>query len=219
MKKTSFMIIFLFIFSLVICQGQIYGEADLYKKIDTEMCKIYESGLKLEYSTTKKNEQAIKDVETILGSNFGVKLNNSNINDGFFSVEKNKENFNFKISINKELSYSQVAIEIIDKKGIMDIESVKKVLDKLLDNTTNNSRYFSYVKGKIESNNELAQYENELINIIGDSKIQKNDTLLMNNGVTGSMVLKNKYELNYSIMKYGEDIYLIIGTPVIFTTY
>ena len=219
MKKTSLMLLFLIIFSLVICQGQIYREVDLYRTLDNEMCKINESGLKLEYSTTKDFEQAIQELSHLLSYNFNLKLEDFNGNNNFSNFEKDVDNFKIKLLFSKELNLNRIEIEIIDKTGFMDIDEMKKVLDNLLDNTTNNSRYFSYVKGKIESNNELAQYEEELIDIIGSSKIQRNDTLLINKGVTGSIVLKDGYELNYSIMKYDKDTYLIIGTPVIFTTY
>lgn len=218
MRKTSFMLVFLIIFSLIICQGQINREVDLYDKINTEMCKVSESGLKLQYSTTKKSEQAISEISFLVNKNFNIDLGDIN-NNNFLNLEKKEGDFKFKLLVNKESNYNRIEIEIIDKKGFMNIAEMKKVLDKLLDNTTSNSRYFSYVKGKIKSDNELAQNEKELINIIGNSKIQSNKTLLINRGVTGSLVLKEGYEYNYSIMKYDEGTYLIIGTPVIFTTY
>lgn len=218
MRKTSFMLVFLIIFSLIICQGQINREVDLYDKINTEMCKVSESGLKLQYSTTKKSEQAISEISFLVNKNFNIDLGDIN-NNNFLNLEKKEGDFKFKLLVNKESNYNTIEIEIIDKKGFMNIAEMKKVLDKLLDNTTSNSRYFSYVKGKIKSDNELAQNEKELINIIGNSKIQSNKTLLINRGVTGSLVLKEGYEYNYSIMKYDEGTYLIIGTPVIFTTY
>lgn len=219
MRKTSLMLTFLIIFSLIICQGQIYKEVELYKSIDSNMCKIQESGLRLEYSTTKNFEQAIQEINLLIIENFNLDLGSMGVTNNFYNTEINAEGFKLKILVNEENNYNRVQIEFISKTEFMDIENMKKVLDNLLDNTTNNSRYFSYVKGKIESNNELAQYERELINLIGSSKIQRNNTLLINRGVTGSIVLKDGYELNYSIMKYDEDTYLIIGTPVIFTTY
>ncbi|MGL5245484.1 MAG: hypothetical protein ACRC7R_09960, partial [Sarcina sp.] len=105
----------------------------------------------------------------------------------------------------------------IETSGLMDINKIKNVLEKLEDDTIEDKRYFSYLKGRI--NNENEKNIETLINVIGKGYIKNMNTISINSGVTGIINLKNNEKINYSIMNYAIGTYLIVGSPIIFTTY
>ncbi|HBI7101852.1 TPA: hypothetical protein K8M89_002577, partial [Clostridium perfringens] len=82
-----------------------------------------------------------------------------------------------------------------------------------------NIKYYTYIKGNIRENNNIDEIEEKLIKSIGKSKVKKNKRINLEKGTTGIINLKSDYQFNYSIMTYEEDRKLILGTPIIFTTY
>ena len=68
-------------------------------------------------------------------------------------------------------------------------------------------RYFEYYKGRINSLNDIEKLELE------ENLIQ------VHNGYVGKSTLKSGERISYAIMKYNTGLYVIIGTPIIFTTY
>ncbi|MPQ42543.1 hypothetical protein [Clostridium tarantellae] len=219
MKKLILMFIFLIIFSLIICQSNIYNEVDVYKNIEVNLCDIEEKGIRLEYTSKK----SINEIITIINNSLIVE----NICFGKEYIKNNesyifqnlKEKKNLKLIINKEKSGFRVIIEIIDEEGIIDINKVKNLLEKLADDTITDKRYFTYIKGKLKNDKGYENNINELFNTIGRTYIKNTETIPINSGITGTINLKDEDKFNYSIISYTTDTYLIIGSPVIFTTY
>ena len=88
-----------------------------------------------------------------------------------------------------------------------------KELTELQTKCAKDIRYFQYIKGKINNKN---------ITIDKIKKIQemKNiNTLDIHNGYVGTANLYNGERVNFSVCTYNTGSYLVIGTPVIFTTY
>ena len=84
---------------------------------------------------------------------------------------------------------------------------LKNILKKLENNKTKSVKYFEYYKGKLLYINSLKD-------------INLNDKLLkIHNGYVGKEKLSNNREFSYGIIEYNTGIYIIIGTPTIFTTY
>lgn len=213
MKKTSIMLIFLTIFSLIICQGQVYEESGIYERIEKNICNIEEVGVKLQYST----EMNMQDTMSKIGQTFNVNIRD--INREYFSFEGNNKDNSLKVMITKENKNVNVEVEVISRLGIREIPEIKELLEQLVDNKTINHQYFTYVKGKIENENIITNVYDEFLDEVGKNKIKKNNSISIQGGTTGIVELKNNEQLNYSIIKYNNGTYLVVGTPIIFTTY
>ena len=86
-------------------------------------------------------------------------------------------------------------------------------LSQLQVNTSNRPRYFKYVKGKI-NNTEEGLY------IVEETKrIKDIDTLDIHDGYVGTGKLQDGERVNFAVSNYDKGTYLVIGTPIIFSTY
>jgi hypothetical protein len=54
---------------------------------------------------------------------------------------------------------------------------------------------------------------------VNENYIRKINILKINNGYTGTGYLSNGEKINFALVKYNTGSYIIIGTPIIFTTY
>ena len=118
--------------------------------------------------------------------------------------------------------YSKVEEEIcnIEEYGMkIDFNDIKEYFQVIHNKNMKNIKYYTYIKGNIRENNNIDEIEEKLIKSIGKSKVKKNKRINLEKGTTGIINLKSDYQFNYSIMTYEEDRKLILGTPIIFTTY
>ena len=94
-------------------------------------------------------------------------------------------------------------------------ESYLKLLVKEIRNSNFiNERYFSFIKGKIktEDKNIFEDIESKL-------KIRISENLDINNGSIAKATMIDGTNLNIGQITYDTGSYLIIGTPIIFVTY
>ena len=84
------------------------------------------------------------------------------------------------------------------------------LLSKLEDGNVTSKQYYYYYKGKIE--------KSVLNKMIEKEQMEKVNILKINNGYTGVAVL-NKEKINFAEVHYNTGSYIIIASPVIFTTY
>ena len=111
-----------------------------------------------------------------------------------------------------------INVEITLKEfGVNNIE----VLENCLKIANKNIKISSYLKGKVNNNfgvnKNVEILESKLLNL--DIKDIKN--INIDSGITGVAEFNNREKINYAVVNYGDDkdIYMIIGTPVIFITY
>lgn len=220
MKKVIIIFILLISSSFIICQSTvIYKEETIYKKIGQELNMIEESGIKLQYSTTRDLEQELNRIEKLLDIKLDIYTTENMVKKNYFNHEIDNTKYNIKILLNKEKNRTTSEIEIIDKSNRINIKNIKKKLNKIIDSTIKDEEYFTYTKGKLINGDNIEINNKKLIELIGYSQIKEYSVLPIKSGITGNIVLKNNCKFNYSFMKYNAEIYLIIGTPVIFTTY
>lgn len=212
MKKISIMLIFLITFSLLTCQSATFNQEEMYTKIEENICDINESGIKLQYRTKSNISEIINNVIDMLNID-DINLYSS-YGKNYFNYYKESSNYSLKILITFNKGSNVVEIEIIDKKKLIDMNSIKCYLDKVISNNVVEKEYFTYVKGKINSLNEINPYD-----IVDKNYIKDIESISLTNGLTGVIDVKNGQKVNYSIMKYNNGTYLLVGTPIIFTTY
>ena len=156
--------------------------------------------------STMNLDKKIEDFNSIVEKENEIYLNTS------------KEQFNLYINLIKENSKSRVQMVIVSRNRI-NFNEIKEYFQVIHNKNMKNIKYYTYIKGNIRENNNIDEIEEKLIKSIGKSKVKKNKRINLEKGTTGIINLKSDYQFNYSIMTYEEDRKLILGTPIIFTTY
>ncbi|HAT4247024.1 TPA: hypothetical protein I9059_002212 [Clostridium perfringens] len=205
----------LFCFSLIFSPSTMSLDNKVYSKVEEEICNIEEYGMKIEYITDENIKDQfnnisdyikIEDFDSIVEKENEIYLNTS------------KEQFNLDINLIEENSKSRIQIVIISKNRIY-FNNIKEYFQVIHNKNMKNIKYYTYIKGNIRENNNIDEIEEKLMESIGKSKIKEKQRINLEKGTTGIINLKSDYQFNYSIMTYEEDRKLILGTPIIFTTY
>lgn len=205
----------LFCFSLIFSPSTMNLDNKVYSKVEEEICNIEEYGMKIEYITDENIKDEfnnisdyikIEDFDSIVEKENEIYLNTS------------KEQFNLDINLIEENSKSRVQIVIVSKNRI-DFNDIKEYFQVIHNKNMKNIKYYTYIKGNIRENNNIDEIEEKLIKSIDKSKVKEIKRINLEKGTTGIINLKSDYQFNYSIMTYEEDRKLILGTPIIFTTY
>ncbi len=213
--NNNIFIVALFCFSLIFSPSTMNLDNKVYSKVKEEICNIEEYGMKIEYITDENIKDQfnnisdyikIEDFDSIVEKENQIYLNTS------------KEQFNLDINLIEENSKSRVQIVIVSKSRI-DFNDIKEYFQVIHNKNMKNIKYYTYIKGNIRENNNIDEIEEKLIKSIGKSKIKESKRINLEKGTTGIINLKSDYQFNYSIMTYEEDRKLILGTPIIFTTY
>ncbi|WP_332833216.1 hypothetical protein [Clostridium perfringens] len=213
--NNNIFIVALFCFSLIFSPSTMNLYNKVYSKVEEEICNIEEYGMKIEYITDVNIKDQfnnisyyikIEDFDSIVEKENEIYLNTS------------KEQFNLDINLIEENSKSRVQIVIVSKNRI-DFNDIKEYFQVIHNKNMKNIKYYTYIKGNIRENNNIDEIEEKLIKSIGKSKVKESKRINLEKGTTGIINLKSDYQFNYSIMTYEEDRKLILGTPIIFTTY
>lgn len=174
-----------------------------YKSIENEVMKettFKENGVKIQYNIKSSLDKEIERIKGIY-----IKEN---------KIEETEDNSHFYIVGDKNIEINLwcedgiVFVEAIsiNNKDISTI-SLKNNLKKLQNQKTNSVKYFEYYKGRLNSINSLKEIKEEE----GFTKVH--------NGYVGNYRLENESKISYGIMEYDTGVYVIVGTPIIFTTY
>ncbi|PWX08911.1 hypothetical protein CYK68_01565 [Clostridium perfringens] len=213
--NNNIFIVALFCFSLIFSPSTMSLDNKVYSKVEEEICNIEEYGMKIEYITDENIKDQfnnisdyikIEDFDSIVEKENEIYLNTS------------KEQFNLDINLIEENSKSRIQIVIVSKNRI-DFNNIKEYFQVIHNKNMKNIKYYTYIKGNIRENNNIDEIEEKLMESIGKSKIKEKQRINLEKGTTGIINLKSDYQFNYSIMTYEEDRKLILGTPIIFTTY
>ena len=214
--KIKFYIISLVIFSLLLV-GATQSDSsnspsffDLNEQAIIENGGFIENGVKVNYSS-KENIEI--EYERLLRE-----ISKKNIKDFQFSNNKimyKGPDKSINIVLWEEENNIKVEITYINNDSSKTSLSLKKELEEIQNNNSTEERYYAFVKGKIE------EYSYDKINKVLMNSI-KEDTLKVidiYNGYTATATFKDNQRINIGYMKYDSGRQIIIGTPVIFTTY
>lgn len=205
----------LFCFSLIFSPSTMNLDNKVYSKVEEEICNIEEYGMKIEYIT----DENIKDQFNNISDYIKVEDFNSIVEkENEIYLNTSKEQFNLYINLIKENSKSRVQMVIVSKNRI-NFNEIKEYFQVIHNKNMKNIKYYTYIKGNIRENNNIDEIEEKLIKSISKSKVKEIKRINLEKGTTGIINLKSDYQFNYSIMTYEEDRKLILGTPIIFTTY
>lgn len=168
-----------------------------------------ENGVKLQYRTKENLEKETSRVRTYL---------TQSISGNYEEKEKNQFQFsNRDLNINVKMwcedKYNYVEIVAINENSKYFTINLTDILKKLINKKSENVKYFSYCEGKILDENY------SIDKFINNNNLEKTELLKINNGYTGTGYLKDSGKINFALIKYDTGSHIIIGTPIIFTTY
>ena len=213
MKKVFF--VFLLIFSLLIIGGKEYkceSKEDSFSKIEGYVINNYDfvqNGIKLEYTVDEKLCKEYLRIKQFFEENNFLVLSTENNN-----ITAESENIDYSINICEYNDLIKVQVILINNDVSKSEEELKKLSQKIRNDNFINERYFSFIKGKIktEDKNIFEDVENKL-------KININENLDISNGSIAKATMIDGTNLNIGQITYDTGSYLIIGTPIIFVTY
>ena len=171
--------------------------------------KFVENGIKIQYKTKKDKQNEI------------YRINQYFSNGNVYNCEQLAENKiklydkDIKIEIESwaDSKYSYVTMTLVNNNELYRTEDLLGVFKELINKECEDIQYYRYYKGKVTSNSE-EEYMDNISNCISKFQI-----LELSNGYTGSGYCTNGEKINFTISNYDTGAYMIIGTPIIFTTY
>ena len=212
MKKVFF--VFLLIFSLLIIGGKEYkceSKEDSFSKIEGYVINNYDfvqNGIKLEYTVDEKLCKEYLRIKQFFEENNFLVLSTENNN-----ITAESENIDYSINI-CEYDLIKVQVILINNDVSKSEEELKKLSQKIRNDNFINERYFSFIKGKLNT-----QDKNLIDDLEKNLNIKVNEYLDINNGCVAEATFEDNQHINIGQIKYDTGSYLIIGTPIIFVTY
>ena len=213
MKKVFF--VFLLIFSLLIIGGKEYkceSKEDSFSKIEGYVINNYDfvqNGIKLEYTVDEKLCKEYLRIKRFFEENNFLVLSTENNN-----ITAESENIDYSINICEYNDLIKVQVILINNDVSKSEEELKKLSQKIRNDNFINERYFSFIKGKLNT-----QDKNLIDDLEKNLNIKVNEYLDINNGCVAEATFEDNQHINIGQIKYDTGSYLIIGTPIIFVTY
>ena len=213
MKKVFF--VFLLIFSLLIIGGKEYkceSKEDSFSKIEGYVINNYDfvqNGIKLEYTVDEKLCKEYLRIKQFFEENNFLVLSTENNN-----ITAESENIDYSINICEYNDLIKVQVILINNDVSKSEEELKKLSQKIRNDNFINERYFSFIKGKLNT-----QDKNLIDDLEKNLNIKVNEYLDINNGCVAEATFEDNQHINIGQIKYDKGSYLIIGTPIIFVTY
>ena len=213
MKKVFF--VFLLIFSLLIIGGKEYkceSKEDSFSKIEGYVINNYDfvqNGIKLEYTVDEKLCKEYLRIKQFFEENNFLVLSTENNN-----ITAESENIDYSINICEYNDLIKVQVILINNDVSKSEEELKKLSQKIRNDNFINERYFSFIKGKLNT-----QDKNLIDDLEKNLNIKVNEYLDINNGCVAEATFEDNQHINIGQIKYDTGSYLMIGTPIIFVTY
>ena len=213
MKKIFF--VFLLIFSLLIINGKEYeceAKKDLFNEVERYILDEYEfvnNGIKLEYTIKTDINNELERINKIF-----VSKNDLIVTRGENWISAESENINYSVNIYNYNELIKVEVVVINADKALSESYLKLLVQEIRGTNFIDERYFSFIKGKIktEDKNIFEDIENKL-------KIKTSENLDISNGSIAKATMMDGTNINIGQITYDTGSYLIIGTPIIFVTY
>lgn len=179
------------------------------EKLIKEESTFVESGVKIEYESNISLEDTLSLIQKKIKKHYSSSV--SEITNDGISIKCNNIEINIIVYENKGKTLVDAVITNFskDKKLLNLIQD----LSQLQVNTSSKPRYFKYIKGKINNTEEGLDIISKVQNI------KDINALDIHNGYVGTAKLQDGERVNFAVSNYDKGTYLVIGTPIIFSTY
>lgn len=202
--KSLFIYFIVFLFNLLGLSNTENINMNDYRRVESVVMNetiFSENGVKIQYNIKSDIKDEVQRIKNIYAKEYYIE--DSQDSNHFYIKGIN----DIEIRVWREDDRVFVEGIIINCKKENSTVDLKKELQKLQCNEMSSLKYFEYYKGKLNSLNDIKNLELE------ENLIQ------VHNGYVGKSTIKSGERISYAIMKYNTGIYIIIGTPIIFTTY
>lgn len=226
------LVLIIMVFCTCIFKGSTYsGESKNRKDIiqvilSKSKCNIEESGVRACYDSDKVPETECLAILKRLSFSKGCNIN-VDINNDMYCVSFKDEKVDGYIESMKGEKHREVIINISLKDVNNNIDRLHKEINYAIGKNEQSLRFFDYVKGKISEKDTEALRKSIEIEVktmgVNNLKTYKVDNGTTTQGYCGSypaLYVDGEYvDINYSIATYSSGDYIIIGTPILMTTY
>ena len=213
-KISMAVLILLSFFNIGAISDDIVSTKNSFNTLEINMKNISEfeeNGVKLQYKTRDDITKESYRIRKCLTNEINLKY--MEIGNNEFEAYNTDFDINIKIWI--ENKYTYVEIILINKNSKYTTVDLHNMLKRIENTRLENIQYFLYYKGKEkELNNNY--FKDKLLE---ENYIQNIKILDINNGYSGTGYLGNGEKINFALINYNTGSHIIIGTPIIFTTY
>lgn len=203
----TFLVLIIFILSIGAIPNSNIKEFNILEEKLKENNEFIENGVRVHYELSVDINE-YENIKNIFSNEFGNSLQEK---------EDSISYSNEDISVSASFFYNEnicfVQIDYINKSNKYDTLEIENKLAKIINNKSEKTKYFSYIKLKIVQENK--NYNDELLN----NNLKDKEMINIKNGKVGKAFLKDDTRVNIGYVRYNTGDYLIIGTPVIFITY
>lgn len=160
-----------------------------------------------------------------------LNIENADINvvkdDKFYSVEFNNNEFKGYIESTSYDNHNVVTLNVVQHDNEYRLLELKNRVSSALGKDEKEVKYFDYLKAQINKDS-TEKVNNDIAELLKNNNASNIDTIKIDNGYSTVAytkkyaVIKNNgklMDLNYAVCSYSSGDYVIIGTPVIITTY
>ncbi|AOR22609.1 hypothetical protein [Clostridium taeniosporum] len=180
---------------------------NLEKNITNES-KFEENGIKLQFKTKKSIEKEHLFLKQYLISRLNGKY--TNVDDKSFKISNEK--INAWVNLWNIKDYTYVEITLININSEYNTKHLEELVENIKKTDIKDIQIFLYYKGMIDNSKSLEDFR-EL------KSLEDLNVLNINNGYTGTGNSKLGRKMNFALVRYNDKSHIIIGTPIIFTTY
>ncbi|MGL4873427.1 MAG: hypothetical protein ACRC30_02090 [Clostridium sp.] len=204
MKKK--VMIFLFLIITMVTIGSTTGIGlKSYYELEEKVSNITEfdsNGVRFEYISSKSLEEEKKRIKEVYEKSYKI------------SEEKNSlkliGEILIEVNLHKGKDKTYVNLTINNEKESNNSLKLENEILKIDNKEIRDKKLFNFYKGKVLEKNKES--------LLKEVEKNKNNNLQIENGYTWKGMVGKK-TVNFGLINYDTGLHLIIGTPVIFTTY
>jgi hypothetical protein len=187
--------------------------------------KVMEYGVRASFDITEEKEAYCLELLQKL------KVSSSEINivkdEKFYSIEFDNNDLKGYIESTGYDNHNVVTVNIVQSDSEDRLSELKDKVTTAIGKDEKEIKFFDYLKARI-NNDDKAQVNREIAELLKNNNASNIDTIEIDNGFSTVAytkrypVMKNNgkwMDLNYAVCSYASGNYIIIGTPVIITTY
>jgi hypothetical protein len=229
MKTKAFILLIFMMVSLGDFNSNLYlasKKPDFFREIVTlTEGKVVEYGVKANFQISEDGEDYCLELFKKLN------IENADINvvkgEKFYSVEFNNNEFKGYIESTSYDNHNVVTLNIVQYDNEYRLVELKNRVSIAVGKDEKEVKYFDYLKAQVNKDG-TEKVNNDIAELLKNNNASNIDTIKIDNGYSTVAytkkypVMKNNgklMDLNYAVCSYSSGDYVIIGTPVIITTY
>lgn len=202
MRKIQITLVMNIIITMLLQCYYINNDIEYIFKTIEHYSEFVENSIKLEYYV---DQYVNNDVLNNIKDRYNITYETSSC------LEFNEGQVYGRCNIYNMNNIYKISIELTNKSIDYKLSELKKEINKLEVDNAYNNKYYVYQKEKIKNEKKVR----EIIN----KRIINKKTLKIHNGYVGKGKLIDGENVQYAVVNYNSGGYIIIGTPMIYTTY